>query len=85
MSIFNKLLLLQGRALYLESIGRGYGKRITFVGDSYNSNDNYFWSDTHPEGYGFSLSLVQEGDKFTLIDANGFPVATAEVNKVLVS
>ncbi|KAK3881366.1 hypothetical protein Pcinc_014197 [Petrolisthes cinctipes] len=76
-------MLFKARPLVLESIGRGYGKRITFVGDTFNTNDNYFWSDTHPQGYGFSVSLVHEGDNFTIIDANNFPVATAQVNKVL--
>lgn len=63
----------------------GYGKRLTFASDKHNTNDNYFWSDTHPEGYGFALRLVQEGDKFTLRDANGYSVATAEVIGLLVS
>lgn len=74
-----KKALFQGRALRLVSVGMGYGKRITFASDKHNINDNYFWSDTHPEGYGFALRLVQEGDKFTLRDANGYSVATAEV------
>lgn len=74
-----KKALFQGRALRLVSIGMGYGKRLTFASDKHNTNDNYFWSDTHPEGYGFALRLVQEGDKFTLRDANGYSVATAEV------
>ncbi|XP_069947814.1 uncharacterized protein [Cherax quadricarinatus] len=62
-------LLFKGRNLRLLSVGMGYGKRITFASDSHNIN-NYFWSDTHPEGYGFTLCLVQQGDKFTLRDAN---------------
>lgn len=63
----------------------GYGKRITFASESHNMNDNYFWSDSHPEGYGFGLCLVQEHDKFTLKDANNIPIATAEVMNLLVS
>lgn len=75
-------LLFKGRNLRLLSVGMGYGKRITFASDSHNINNNYFWSDTHPEGYGFALCLVQQGDKFTLRDANNLPVATAEVLKL---
>ncbi|KAK4312464.1 hypothetical protein Pmani_016127 [Petrolisthes manimaculis] len=75
-------MLFKGRSLVLESIGRGYGKRVTFVGDSFNTNANYFWSDTHTQGYGFSIALVHQGDNFTIMDANNFTVATAQVNKV---
>lgn len=85
MNFHEYLLPPQGRALRLVSVGMGYGKRITFASDKHNINDNYFWSDTHPEGYGFALRLVQEGDKFTLRDANGYSVATAEVISLLVS
>ncbi|ROT69316.1 hypothetical protein C7M84_012510 [Penaeus vannamei] len=70
------------KALFQVGPSPGYRmgtERITFASDKHNINDNYFWSDTHPEGYGFALRLVQEGDKFTLRDANGYSVATAEV------
>lgn len=77
----SKKCLFQGNALRLVSIGMGYGKRLTFASETHNENSNYFWSDTHPEGYGFSVKLVQEDDKFILKDANNTPVATAEVTK----
>ncbi|XP_064112972.1 uncharacterized protein LOC135219817 [Macrobrachium nipponense] len=79
----SRKLLFQGRALRLVSISKGYGKRITFASDSHNENSNYFYSDTNPEGFGFSIKLVQEDEKFTLRDANDTPVATAEVAKLV--
>ncbi|XP_068220230.1 uncharacterized protein [Palaemon carinicauda] len=79
----SRKLLFQGRALRLVSIGKGYGKRLTFASDSHNENSNYFYSDTNPEGFGFSIKLVQEDEKFTLRDANDTPIATAEVAKLM--
>lgn len=63
--------LFNGRALTLQSVGLGYGKRITFAGDSLNFNDNYFWSDSDPNGFAFSLDAVQPGDKMTVYGCNG--------------
>lgn len=63
--------LFDGRALTLESVGRGYGKRITFqapVG-GLNENDNYFYSDTIAQGYGFSPVAVEVGDRFRVRDS----------------
>ena len=34
--------LFEGRALALVSVGLGYGKRLTFSGDSLNENNNFF-------------------------------------------
>ncbi|XP_042218431.1 uncharacterized protein LOC121863739 [Homarus americanus] len=76
-------LLFKGQALRLLSVGMGYGKRITFISSSHNVNNNYFWSDSYPEGYGFRLCVVQEGEKFTLRDANDVPVATVEAMKIM--
>lgn len=56
--------LFGGAALVLQGIGRGYGKRLTFASTSLNNNENYFWSDSHPEGYGFSIQAVVPGDSF---------------------
>lgn len=76
-------MLFKGEALRLMSVGMGYGKRVTFASDLHSVNNNYFWSDSHPEGYGFGLCLVQEHDKFTLKDANDLAIATAEVMDLL--
>ena len=55
----------------LQSIGCGYGKRLTFEGDSACSNDNYFWSDTHPEGCGFAIQALLPGDSFRYVGGAG--------------
>lgn len=60
----SKKFLFNGDALVLQAIGRGYGKRLTFASNNLNNNGNYFWSDTNPEGYGFSIEAVSPGDKF---------------------
>lgn len=63
--------LFDGRALVLESVGRGYGKRITFEAATgeLNENDNFFYSDTIGQGYGFSPVAVEQGDRFRIRDA----------------
>lgn len=71
--------LFGGRALLLQSIGRGYGKRITFKGETLNSNSNYFYSDTHDDGYGFSLISVENGNMFTVSDIDSHMVGEATV------
>lgn len=79
--------LFGGRALTLQSIGRGYARRFTFEADknSLNDNENYFWSDNRPEGFAFELEVISDGDKFTIMDANHEPQGTLEVLKVEVS
>ena len=57
-----------GRALLLENIGRGYGKRLTFKPDSLNSPENYFWSDSYPDGVGFEPSALRVGMRFGIFD-----------------
>ncbi|XP_014254362.1 uncharacterized protein LOC106669406 [Cimex lectularius] len=73
--------LFNGRALELQSIGRGYSRRITFKADKGNLNDNefYFWADSHAEGFAFEIEVVSPGDKFTVFDANRVAVGTLEV------
>ena len=63
--------LFEGRALTLQSIGLGYGKRLTFTGNSLNFNDNYFWSDSDPNGFAFSLDAVQPADRLTIYGNDG--------------
>ncbi|KAL8573585.1 hypothetical protein ACOMHN_047855 [Nucella lapillus] len=63
--------LFEGRALTLQSVGLGYGKRLTFAGDSLNFNDNYFWSDSDPNGFAFSLDAVHLGHQMMVYGAEG--------------
>ncbi|KAG8224050.1 hypothetical protein J437_LFUL001127 [Ladona fulva] len=73
--------LFRGRALTLQSIGRGYSRRFTFEADAncLNNNNNYFWSDSLPNGFAFELEIVSPGDKFTVHDANHLAEGTLEV------
>lgn len=73
--------LFKGRALPLESIGRGYSRRITFKADegTLNDNLNYFWADSCPQGFAFELEVISAGDKFTIFDANRLPVGFLEI------
>ncbi|XP_050299541.1 uncharacterized protein LOC126738317 [Anthonomus grandis grandis] len=82
-STVNKCLFGE-RALMLQSIGRGFARRLTFESDKnhLNNNDNYFYSDNRPEGYAFELEVVSEGDKFTIFDMNREAQGTVEILKV---
>ncbi|XP_054288791.1 uncharacterized protein LOC129004288 isoform X1 [Macrosteles quadrilineatus] len=70
-----------GRALALQNIGRGYARRFTFQPDEgkLNDNENYFWSDSRPDGFAFEIEVISLGDKFTVFDANNVAVAILEV------
>lgn len=73
--------LFNGKALTLLNIGRGYARRLTFEsGESkLNNNENYFWSDSRPEGFSFEIEVVSVGDKFTIFDTNNESQGTLEV------
>lgn len=73
--------LFGGKALTLLSIGRGFARRLTFepVDSTLNENDNYFWTDSRPEGFVFELEAISVGDKFTIYDANHEPQGILEV------
>lgn len=73
--------LFGGHALTLQSIGRGYARRLTFEATHgcLNDNTNYLWSDSRPEGLAFELEVVSSGDKFTLHDVNHVAAGTLEV------
>ncbi|XP_071480041.1 uncharacterized protein [Diadema antillarum] len=68
-----------GQALSLTRIGQGYGKRLTFESTLANINPNYFWSDTHPNGYAFIISAVQPGEQFVLCHPSRRPFGRATV------
>lgn len=78
-----KKYIFNGRALTLQGVGMGYGKRITMEGDSLNNNNNYFYSDTHPQGYGFELVGITPGEKFSVFDSEERPVAKATIESVI--
>lgn len=58
--------LFGGRALRLDSMGRGYAKRITFRPEVLNCPEEFFWSDSHTEGFGFEVSAVRTGMEFVI-------------------
>ena len=66
--------LFSGEAKSLQSIGLGYGRRLTFSGDRLNFNECFFWSDSNPSGFGFSLEAIKEGDVFTITNSQSIPV-----------
>jgi len=74
--------LFKGLPLHLQSIGMGYGKRITFASEKRNGNNNYFWSDNYPAGYGFNIHVISAGEKFTICDANHLAIGTCEIIEV---
>jgi hypothetical protein len=71
-----------GRALALQSIGMGYGKRLTFESERYNKNNNYFWSDSQTGGYAFSLDVVESGCTFLVYDEDDRQIGTAYIEVV---
>lgn len=71
--------LFDGEALVLRTIGKGYGKRLTFHSDAVES-DNFFWSDSNPdEGFAFSIQVIFEGDKFDVLDRYRRKVAETQL------
>ena len=73
--------LFDGAALVLKSVGKGYGKRLTFHSEA-TENDNFFWSDSNEEGFSFSIQVIFEGDKFNVLDRQGRRVAEATLTAV---
>lgn len=74
--------LFDGAALVLKSIGKGYGKRLTFHSDA-TENDNFFWSDSNDEeGFSFSIQVIFEGDRFNVLDRQSRRVAEATLTAV---
>ncbi|KAL1462818.1 hypothetical protein WDU94_014625 [Cyamophila willieti] len=74
-------LLFNGCALELQSIGRGYSRRLTFQPDegTMNDNPNYFWADSRPNGFAFEISVISPGDMFMIQDANHIIIGTLQV------
>lgn len=75
--------LFGGSPKLLQTIGMGYGKRLTFEGSSLNGNNtNYFYSDSSPSGYAFSVVAVRPGDRYVVVDDCRRPVGEATVDGV---
>ena len=68
--------LFGGKALKLESIGQGYGKRITFESHDILENNNFFWSDSHEAGFAFSPEILSGGEEFQVLDSQSKVVGT---------
>lgn len=77
-----KDFLFNGEPRMLQSIGLGYGKRLTFSGETLNNNENYFWSDSRPEGYAFRVCAVEAGDKFVIYDEMSRVVGDVDIIEV---
>jgi len=60
----------------------GYGKRLTFTGKTKNNNECYFWSDSEPSGFAFSISAVDDTHKFSVLDSEDTIVAEGVVTQV---
>ena len=57
--------------------------RLTFSGDSLNNNDCFFWSDSDPEGFAFSIQAVDEGSNFLItVDGEEGVVGEARITKI---
>jgi len=60
--------LFGGKAKYVEGVGLGYGKRITFESDTSRETNNFFWSDSRSQGYGFTFQAISDTDTFNILD-----------------
>lgn len=74
--------LFDGKALKLDSIGQGYGKRLTFESDDILENDNFFWSDSNDAGFAFSVQLLFPGEVFEVHDGHDVRVGSFSLESV---
>lgn len=81
--------LFAGKGKYLESIGQGYGKRLTFESDGMLENENFFWTDSNKSGYAFAIDALTDGDVFVTKIGNaklGFAcISNVEENQKVIS
>ncbi|XP_032227769.2 uncharacterized protein LOC116611527 [Nematostella vectensis] len=76
--------LFEGKAVLLERVGAGYGKRLTFESEDVLHNDNFFWSDSNPDaGFAFSIQIVSQGETFRVFDGSSRYIGEAEVTTIL--
>ncbi|KRT84938.1 hypothetical protein AMK59_2317, partial [Oryctes borbonicus] len=65
-----KKYLFNAKPLRLQSIGIGYGKRLTFESDSQLNHANFLWSDSHQDGLAFEIRAVMENMQFWITSGN---------------
>ena len=75
--------LFNGEPTQLLSIGRGYAKRFTFQSKSLNDNQNYFWADSFPSGFAFSLVLIKGDEVFKILNADSKEVGRLQVSSII--
>ncbi|KAH9525367.1 hypothetical protein Btru_001188 [Bulinus truncatus] len=80
--VTSKEFFWNGQARTLLSIGTGYGARLTFSGEKLNDNENYFWSDSDPNGFAFSIQAVDVGQKFLIQDDEGKVVGESVIDSI---
>lgn len=67
----DETFIFDGKALRLLRVGPGYGKRLSFEDEDILANENFFWSDSNPDGgFAFSIEVLSEGEKFTVFDCD---------------
>lgn len=59
----------------------GYAKRLTFQPDSLLEQDNYLWSDNHPDGIGLEPRAIHKDMQFVM-KAGELVVGSATVFRV---
>lgn len=75
---------LWDKARYLQSIGLGYGRRLTFASDHLDNSDQcFFWSDSEPNGFAFSIQAVEVGQKFIIQDSQETEVGESMIEKIV--
>ena len=75
--------LFEGKPLVLKSVGKGYGKRLTFHSGGDDDNDNFFWSDSNSNtGFAFSVQVIFKNDNFEVIGPTGLKVADVRLTNV---
>ncbi|KAK6985792.1 hypothetical protein BgiMline_015392 [Biomphalaria glabrata] len=79
--VTSKNFFWNGQAKTLLSIGTGYGARLTFSGETLN-DDNFFWSDSDPDGFAFSIHAVDADQKFLIQDVRGKVVGEGIVERI---
>ncbi|KAI4469862.1 hypothetical protein MML48_1g14344 [Holotrichia oblita] len=65
-----KKYLFNGQSLRLQSIGAGYGKKLTFELNSHLNAENYLWSDSHQDGLACEVRVVMNKMKFSIVSGN---------------
>ena len=77
--------LFEGKPLQLLTIGRGYARRLTFkpAPGCLNDDQNYFWTDSWPNGFGLELQLTNPGEEYTMLNVNHLAVAHVTIMSLI--